>query len=76
MAYEYDGPDTDEQGRKIDWLSGNPIRKTDNSAKEGDFYPKDQVAKPLFLNPMGAPYAELDELGIAQRANGDRNDNR
>lgn len=59
----------DEQGRIVDWVSGNPIRKTDNTAKESDFYPKDQVNKPLFLDPTGAPYSELDELGIAQRAN-------
>lgn len=61
--------DVDEQGRIIDWVSGNPIRKTDNTAKESDFYPENQINKPLFLNPMGAPYAELDELGIPQRAN-------
>ena len=68
-GFKYDGPDEDDQGRKIDWLSGNPIRKTDNTAKEGDFYPEDQVAKPLFLDPSGHPYSELEELGRRARAN-------
>ena len=58
-----------EKGQIIDWLSGNPIRKTDNSAKEGDFYPKAQIPKPLFLDPSGAPYAEAEELGNPVRAN-------
>ena len=62
-------PDENEKGQIIDWLSGNPIRRTDNSAKEGDFYPKDQVAKPLFLDPSGAPYSEQKELGKPVRAN-------
>lgn len=60
----------DEQGRIVDWVSGNPIRRTDNSAKEGDFYPENQVNKPLFLGPTGAPYAEEHELGMRRRANG------
>lgn len=38
------------------------VRYTDNSAKEGDFYPKDQIAKPLYLDPAGQPYAEREEL--------------
>lgn len=63
-------PDENELGQKIDWLSGNPIRKTDNSAKDDDFYPGDQVAKPLFLDPSGAPYSEAEELGNPIRANG------
>ena len=74
--FKYDGPDENELGQKIDWVSGNPIRKTDNTAKEGDFYPKDQVQKPLFLDPSGAPYSELSELNRRQRANGDRDDDR
>ena len=68
--------DENENGQKIDWVSGNAIRKTDNSAKEGDFYPKDQVAKPLFLDPAGAPYSEWKELGRPIRANEEvRDDN-
>lgn len=45
------------------------VRFTDNSAKEGDFYPEDQVKKPLFLGPSGTPYSEwkeLDEYEIGQ----------
>ena len=61
--FKYDGPDENELGQKIDWVSGNPIRKTDNTAKEGDFYPDDQEPTPLLLDPEGRPYDELDELG-------------
>ena len=69
-------PDENELGQKIDWVSGNPIRKTDNRAKDGDFYPKDQVPKPLFLDPSGTPYSEQEELGEPIRANGERHDDR
>lgn len=70
-SIKYDGLDENELGQKIDWFSGNPIRKTDNSAKGDDFYPKDQVDKPLFLDPSGTPYSLLQELGRPIRANGE-----
>ena len=59
MAYA----DENALGQKVDWISGKPIRKTDNRAKNDDFYPSDQTPKPLFLDPYGAPYRELEELG-------------
>lgn len=61
--------DENERGQKLDWLSGNPIRKTDNQAKDTDFYPQAQVPKPLFLDPTGRPYSLLKELGRPIRAN-------
>lgn len=42
--------------RNIDMFSGNPIRRTDNSARERDSYPCDQSPKPLELEggkPVG-----------------------
>lgn len=62
--------DTNEFGNKIDWVSGNPIRKTDNTAKESDSYPEYQYPKPMFLDPQGVPYRLHSELGINRRANG------
>lgn len=40
------------------------VRFTENGLKDEDFYPDDQTAKPLFLNPAGVPYSMLNELDI------------
>ena len=54
----------DTEGKPTVTDPGNSmkVRFTDNSAKEGDFYPKEQIAKPLYLDPAGQPYAERKEL--------------
>ena len=57
MASTYDKPIV------VDPENEKTVRFTDNSAKESDFYPEDQTPKPLFLDPAGAPYALLDEVG-------------
>lgn len=73
MAFETMQTEPNENGRMVDWLSGNEIRKTDNSAKEEDFYPADQSASPLYLDPLGIPYSQLRELGHNDLGDGDRN---
>lgn len=35
--------DENELGQKLDWLSGNPIRKTDNGLRDGDSYADEGV---------------------------------
>lgn len=60
-----------ERGRIVDWYSGNEIRRTDNSAKEGDWYGSD-VNDVLYLDPSGAPYAQRGKLGNPTIGDGDK----
>lgn len=62
-----------ERGRVVDWVSGNEIRKTDNSAKDGDGYAPD-IAGVLYLDPSGQPYVQRGMLGNPTTGDGDRVD--
>lgn len=45
--------------RAVDPHNSKIVRFTDNSPKEGDFVPEEQIPKPLILGPDGAPYAAV-----------------
>lgn len=51
---------SDKAKTLVDPESEKVVRFTDNSAKDGDFYPQDQTPKPLFLGPSGEPYIYMD----------------
>lgn len=66
--------DTEGKPVAVDPENDKKVRFTDNSAKEGDFYPKDQIQKPLFLDPSGAPYSEWKELNGYEIGQDERTD--
>ena len=52
-----------EKPTAVDPGNSKRVRFTDNSAKEGDFYPEDQSPEPIALDPAGSPYSQVVELG-------------
>ena len=58
--------------RVVDPQNSKIVRFTDNSPKDGDYVPEDQVTKPLFLDAEGAPYSavyegDTDPIGDGER---------
>lgn len=56
----------------VDPVNSKKVRFTDNSPKDGDYVPEDQVAKPLLLNAKGAPYSAVYEGDTDQVGDGER----